>query len=131
MKFKVEHIGLPALDPTALKDWYVNVLEAKLVFESGQTPPAYFLSLPGGVMIEIYSAEASLAEISNNSFAGWRHLALRVDAIEPAREALEKKGVQFSDPIKPAGGGGRVLFFRDPAQNLLHLVERPRDSIFH
>jgi catechol 2,3-dioxygenase-like lactoylglutathione lyase family enzyme len=130
MKFTIEHIGLPALDPTALKDWYINVLDAKLVFENGQTPPAYFLALPGGVMIEIYVAEASLNETSNNSLAGWRHLALRVDAIEPAREALEKKGVQFPDPIKSAGGGC-VLFFRDPAQNLLHLVERPSGSIFY
>jgi glyoxylase I family protein len=128
--FSVEHIGLPALDSTALKDWYVNILGAKLVFETGQTPPAYFLSLPGGLMLEIYQADASLAETSNNSLAGWRHLALRVDAIEPARDALMKKGVQFPDPIKPAGGGGLVLFFRDAAQNLLHLVERPGDSIF-
>jgi ATP-dependent Clp protease ATP-binding subunit ClpA len=128
--FSLEHIGLPALDPTALKDWYISVLDAKLVFENGQTPPAYFLKLPGGVMLEIYQAEASPAETANNGLAGWRHLALRVEAIEPARDALEKKGVQFPDPIKPAGGGGRVLFFRDPAQNLLHLVERPSGSLF-
>jgi hypothetical protein len=33
--------------------------------------------------------------------------------------------VAFDDPIKPAGGGGRVLFLKDPEGNLLHLVERP------
>jgi len=32
--------------------------------------------------------------------------------------------VIFSEPIKPAGGGGRVLFFKDSEGNLLHLVER-------
>lgn len=130
MTFTSEHFGLPARNPTALKDWYVGVLGAKLVFENGQTPPAYFISLPGGWMLEIYPAEISLAETSNNSLAGWRHLALHVESIEQARAELEAKGVSFSEPVKPAGGGGRVLFFRDAEQNLLHLVERPQGSIF-
>jgi hypothetical protein len=30
--------------------------------------------------------------------------------------------------MRPAAGGGRVLFFADPEGNLLHLVERPADS---
>src|SRR5947209_18655708 len=38
--------------------------------------------------------------------------ALQVESIETAREALELNGVKFPDPVKPAGGGGRVLFFR-------------------
>ena len=33
-------------------------------------------------------------------------------------------------PVKPAAGGGRILFFTDPEGNLLHLVERPADSAF-
>jgi catechol 2,3-dioxygenase-like lactoylglutathione lyase family enzyme len=130
MKLIAEHLGLPALNPTALKDWYVNVLGATLVFENGQTPPAYFVSLNGTLMLEIYLADAAFKETGNNAIAGWRHLALQVEAIEPAQAELAKKGVQFPDPIKPAGGGGRVLFFRDAEQNLLHLVERPKGSIF-
>ncbi len=130
MKFIVEHLGLPARNPSLLKDWYVNVLGAKLVFDNGETPPAYFVSLPGGLMLEIYQGTASLKETGDNSLNGWRHLALRVDAIELAQAALTEKGIKFSDPIKPAGGGGRVLFFRDAEDNLLHLVERPRNSVF-
>ena len=45
-----------------------------------------------------------------------------------AQVELEKRGVRFTDPIKPAGGGGRVLFFSDVEGNLLHLVERTADS---
>lgn len=131
MKYSVEHLGLPARNPLALKDWYVAVLDAKLIFDNGETPPAYFVSLPGGLMLEIYQGTASLKETGDNSLNGWRHLALRVGSIEKARAALAKKGVKFPDPVKPAGGGGRVLFFRDAEGNLLHLVERPRNSIFH
>lgn len=130
MKFTVEHLGLPARNPSLLKDWYINVLGAKLVFDNGETPPAYFLALPGGLMLEIYQGNTSLKETGDNSLNGWRHLALRVDSIETAQTELTEKGVKFSDPVKPAGGGGRVLFFRDAEDNLLHLVERPRNSIF-
>jgi glyoxylase I family protein len=130
MKFIAEHLGLPARLPAALKDWYVHVLGAKVVFENHLSPPAYLLALPGGLMVEIHEGRASVPETGDNSVTGWRHLALRVDSIEAAKTALEKSGVNFPDPIKPAAGGGRVVFFRDLEENLLHLVERPAESAF-
>lgn len=129
--FSVEHLGLPARDVVALKDWYLRVLGARLVFDNGKTPPAFFVELPGGMLIEIYEGDFSLKEIGDNSLNGWRHLALRVASIEAARAELEARGVKFDQPIKPAGGGGRVLFFADAEGNLLHLVERPKDSVFN
>ena len=130
IQFALEHIGLAARDTVSLKDWYERMLSARTLFSDGKVPPAFFLALPGGALIEIYPSNASIAETSNNRLAGWRHLALRVDSIEEARSALETKGIRFTEQIKPAGGGGRVLFFQDPEGNLLHLIERPADSIF-
>ncbi|MSU64187.1 MAG: VOC family protein [Pedosphaera sp.] len=130
MMFSVEHIGLAARDTVALKHWYVRIFEARIVFESADVPPAFFLELTGGLMIEIYPSATGVAETSNNRLAGWRHLALQVDSIEAAREELSRRGVDFSEPIKPAGGGGRVQFFQDGEGNLLHLIERPAGSIF-
>ena len=130
MNFSVEHLGLAARDTVALKDWYLRVLGARVVFNNGQTPPAFFIALPGGAMLEIYEGDFALKETSDNALHGWRHLALRVDSIESAKAELEKRGVKFDQPVKPAGGGGRVLFFRDAEDNLLHLVERPADSVF-
>jgi glyoxylase I family protein len=128
MKFTVEHLGLAARDSVSLKDWYVRVLGAEVVFDSGRKPPAFLLNLPGGLTLEIYSAEAMLAETGNNLLAGWRHLALQVESIESAKAALESGRVNFTELVKPAVGGGRVLFFRDAEGNLLHLVERNADS---
>ena len=126
MKLSVEHIGLAATDTVALKDWYVRALGAREAFADGKSPPAFLLELPGGLLLEIYPADAARPETSNNKLAGWRHLALRVDSIEAARDELSEKGVRFEEPIKPAGGGGRVLFFKDCEGNLVHLVERSR-----
>ena len=127
MQFSVEHTGLAARDTVALKDWYVRVLGAREVFTDNKTPPAFLLKFPGGLLVEIYSADSSLPETGNNKLAGWRHLALRVESVEAARDELTAKGVVFEEPIKPAGGGGQVLFFKDCEGNLLHLVERPKD----
>ena len=121
---------MAARDPVALKDWYLAVLGAKVVFsrEGGRAP--FLLSVPGGVMIEIYTGDSSTPETSNNKLTGWRHLALRVNSLAGAKAELESRGVKFAEEPKPAGGGGTVLFFQDPEGNLLHLVERPADSLF-
>ena len=121
--FTLEHLGLAAQDPVVLKDWYEKILGAKVVFQMPQTPPAFLLSL-GGVMLEIYSATSQSDLVRNNRLAGWRHIALKVSSLDSARDELTAKGVYFPEPIKPAGGGGRVLFFHDLEGNLLHLVER-------
>jgi glyoxylase I family protein len=129
MNMRVEHIGLAARDTVALKEWYVRVLDAREVFNDGKSPPAFLLELAGGLIIEIYPGSISTDATGNNQLAGWRHLALRVESIESARDELAKQGVALEDQLKPAGGGGRVLFFKDIEGNLLHLVERSSDSV--
>jgi glyoxylase I family protein len=125
VKPSIEHIGLAARDTLTLKDWYVRVLGAREVFADDKTPQAFMLELPGGLLVEIYPGDSSVDATGNNKLAGLRHLALRVDSIEAARDDLAARGVLFEESIKPAGGGGRVLFFKDSEGNLLHLVERP------
>jgi glyoxylase I family protein len=127
MNISVEHIAIPAADPVALKNWYECVLGAREVFSNAQNPPTCLISL-GNVWFEIYAAEKPLPERGNNKLAGFRHLALRVDSLDAAKSELEKRGVKFTEEIRPAAGGGRVLFFEDGEGNLLHLVERPKDS---
>lgn len=127
MNISIEHIAIPATNPTALKNWYECVLGARTVFDNGQNPPTLLIALPGGGWFEIYAAEKPLPERGNNKLAGFRHVALRVAAIDAAKAELERHGVKFTEQIKPAAGGGRVLFFEDGEGNLLHLVERPAD----
>ena len=121
MQFKVEHIGLPAQNPSALKDWYVTTLRAELVFS---TDSAFFVKLDH-LVFEIYEADFSTKDTCDNKLAGFRHIALLVDSLETAKGFLEQRGVKFRENVKPAGGGGRVLFFSDLEGNLMHLVERP------
>jgi len=127
MKISIEHIAIPARDPVALKSWYERVLGAKPVWDNGQNPPTCLISL-ANVWFEIYQADVPLTERGNNKLAGFRHLALRVPSLDAAKVELANRGVKFAEEIRPAAGGGKVLFFEDGEGNLLHLVERPEGS---
>jgi glyoxylase I family protein len=129
MNISIEHIAMPSPDPVSLKSWYERVLGAREIFNNGQTPPTLLLALPGGGWFEIYAATGAptAEDRGNNKLAGFRHVALHVDSIDAAKVELEKRGVKFTEEIRPAAGGGRVLFFADGEGNLLHLVERPKD----
>lgn len=131
IRCRVEHLGLPAIDPVQLAEWYVLRLGAQRLWDNGSTPPAVFVRLHGGLILEIYPAASRIPDTGLNSTAGFRHLALRVDNLDQARDGLLADGIETSEPVRPAGGGGRVLFFQDPEGNLLHLVERPSDAPLH
>ena len=126
----MEHIGLACRQPRELAEWYCRVLGGDLIFQTKDEQPAFFVRLGGGLILELYIAAKSLEETGFNRLAGWRHLALRVDSIDSVRTVLTKEGVKFDEPPKPAGGGGQVLFFKDPEGNLLHLVQRFTNSTF-
>lgn len=130
MTFVLEHIALPARNPDALRDWYVQKLSAECLSPNPGALPC-FIKLPGTTTtLELYAATGSNVATEDHGLAGWRHLALRVDSIESARKELEARGVIFDANTRPAAGGGNVLFFKDCEGNLLHLVERPKDSFF-
>lgn len=80
MNISIEHIAIPSPNPTALKNWYERVLGAREIFNNGQNPPTFLITLPGGGGFEIYAAEGAPADRGNNKLAGFRHIALRVDS---------------------------------------------------
>ena len=128
MNVSIEHVGIPAADPVALKNWYERVLGVRTIWDSGENPPAYLVAFAGGGWLEIYAAKEKQSSPENNNLQGFRHLALRVDSLAAAKAELIKRGVVFTKEPGPAAGGGRVQYFADPEGNLLHFVERTGDS---
>ena len=59
---RIEHFAIYAANSTALKDFYVRGLGLKVVLESGDNPPGYFLADDQGMALEIIGRPAGRIE---------------------------------------------------------------------
>ena len=115
----IEHTAIAAENAAALADWYVDVLGFEIVYRSAN---AIFVRAANGSMIEIIHA-AGERPANEMKTPGIRHLALAVSDFDSAYARLQEKRVAFQgDPQESKGN--RVVFFRDPEGNLLHLLFR-------
>jgi glyoxylase I family protein len=125
----VEHVGIAAKDTTALAKWYCEVVGFRIVTESADTPPNYFLAAPDGSMLEVIAANPNPPAKHEPRDAGIRHIALTVKDFGATVAELRKKGVNFAGEVIALPGGGNVVFFTDPEGDLLHLVSRPKPLV--
>ena len=121
----VEHTGLAARDTRAMADWYVKTFGLKIVSDNGATPPAFMLKSPDGRMIEILPATSGEPAQYDQFLHGLRHLAWQVTDFDRALAHVRAQGVtEFFDHRESADF--RLIFFRDPEGNLMHLIWRAR-----
>jgi glyoxylase I family protein len=115
----IEHTAIASHDPQRLAQWYVETLGFVINYNSGRT---VFIKAPNGTMIEIITAEGEAAPQTMKS-PGLRHLALTVDDFDSAYRKLQAAGVEFvGEPSETKGT--RLVFFKDPDGNFLHLIQR-------
>ncbi len=115
----IEHTAIASRDPQALARWYVETLGFVINYNSGRT---VFVKAPNGSMIEIITAEGERAPQTLKD-PGLRHLAIAVTDFDAAYERLRAAGVEFAGEPSESKGT-RVVFFRDPEGNFLHLIQR-------
>ncbi len=123
---QIEHVALYADgDPTSLKDFYVEAFGFKVLVDNHQaTPPGYFLSGDGGGMaLEIIGRPSGT---SNSDQRYICHVAILVDDVAAIRADLEAKGLTFEPDTAVDNESMTTCFFRDPAENRIQIVHRPR-----
>lgn len=120
-----EHPAIAAADPENLASWYCNLFGFRIVYDNGKNPPIYLLKTPDGSMLEILPAENGQPSDYEPRQIGFRHLAITVTDFPRALEYLKEKDLQFFD-LRDTFDGGKLVFFRDPEGNLLHLMWRPQ-----
>lgn len=119
----IEHFAIASPDPKRLADWYVANLAFRINYEHAGN---YFVKAPDGGLIEIIAAQGERYPATPKS-PGLRHVAIAVDHFDSAYEDLQNHDVVFSGaPYETQGN--RVVFFKDPDGNLLHLIQR-RDRL--
>jgi len=117
-----EHVAIAACDTKTLAQWYVEMLEFQVASNNGKTPATYMLKAPNGTILEILPATSGEPCDYSQYQAGVRHLALTVDDFDGAQKFLQDKGITFFDDRRSEIS--RLIYFRDPEGNLLHLMWR-------
>ncbi len=123
----IEHIGLCAVDPGGLAEWYVKALGFKIVraLEEHRT---YFIRAQNGGMLEIYPAKHA-TDPADNVHRGLRHIALTASDLDAEIACLRSAGVAVPEDTIVMTPEMKLVFFRDPEGNLLHLVERKKEIL--
>ena len=115
----IEHFAIASPNPKRLADWYAACLQFEITFEYAGN---YFVEAQNGALVEIIPAEGE-RPASTLRTPGMRHIAISVDDFDSAYASLNSQGVIFEDEPY-TNQGNRVVFFRDPDGNILHLIQR-------
>jgi len=115
----IEHFAIASLNPKRLADWYAANLEFEITYEYAGN---YFVRAQNGAFIEIIPADGDRHDAGMRT-PGLRHIAISVDDFDAAYEQLRLQGVKFEgEPYR--NNGNRLVFFKDPEGNLIHLIQR-------
>ncbi len=118
-----EHAAIAAHDSRELVDWYVKVFDLKVVYDNSKTPPTCLLSAPDGTVLEIMPAAYEDRTVYEQYAPGFRHVAITVPDFDAAVNRLRKHGIEAFFDFRTSDAS-KLIFFRDPEGNVLHLIWR-------
>ena len=113
---------LYATDVPALVAFYSDVVGLRSIDPPDEHSAAFRLG-DGGVLL-VFDPERSSAPgrfVPSHGTTGEGHIAFRVDDLDGLSQELRTRGVEIEREI--AWGGGRSVYFRDPAGNSVEFVE--------
>ena len=113
---KQHHIAVIVSSYEKAREFYVEKLGFSLireVYREAQGDTLRMLRL-GDTVIELFVRPDAPQRVTNPEALGLRHLAFRVEDIEPVVAWLNGLGIE-TEPVRvDAVNGGRFTFFRDP-----------------
>ena len=122
---KQHHIAVICSDYAKAKEFYIDKLGFVLEKEFYRPANNDYLRMLrlGETVIELFIRPDAPARVNNPEAMGLRHLAFRVDDIEPVVAWLNENGIETEPVREDPYNGGRFTFFRDPDGLPLELHE--------
>lgn len=122
---KQHHIAVICSDYAKAKDFYIDKLGFVLEKEFYRPASNDYLRMLrlGETVIELFIRPDAPARVNNPEAMGLRHLAFRVEDIEPVVAWLNKNGIETEPVREDPYNGGRFTFFKDPDGLPLELHE--------
>ena len=122
---KQHHIAVIVSDYARAKEFYIDKLGfvlTKEVYRPAQDDYLRMLQL-GDTVLELFVRPDAPQRVNNPEARGLRHLAFRVEDIEPAVAWLNSLGIETEPIREDPYNGGRFTFFKDPDGLPLELHE--------
>ena len=122
----IHHVAIIASDYERSRHFYHQVLGLPILAETLREARQSWkldLALPDGSQLELFSFPAPPARPSRPEACGLRHLAFRVQALDPVIAHLERHGVAVEPVRVDELTGSRFTFFADPDGLPLELYE--------
>ena len=113
---KQHHIAVISSDWDKARAFYIEKLGftlAREVYRPAQKDYLRMLTL-GDTTIELFIRPDAPQRVNNPEAMGLRHLAFRVEDIEPVVSWLNSVGVETEPVRDDKVNGGRYTFFKDP-----------------
>ena len=113
---KQHHIAIISSDWEKAREFYIEKLGFELVREVYRPAQDDFLRMlsQGDTTLELFIRPDAPQRVNNPEAMGLRHLAFRVEDIEPVVRWLNDRGVETEPIREDLVNGGRFTFFRDP-----------------
>jgi glyoxylase I family protein len=119
--FVIDHVSLLVRDAKQSVKFYQFVLNRPLAERPDLGFDGYWLDLGEGATIHLMELDSPYFGIERPLHGGRdQHFALRVQSLAFYTKRLDQLGV----PYRMSQSGRKALFFRDPDQNSIELVEK-------
>ena len=122
---KQHHIAVICSDYAKAKEFYIDKLGFTLEKEFHRPANNDYLRMLrlGDTVIELFIRPDAPQRVNNPEAMGLRHLAFKVEDIEPAVAWLNSLGIETEPVREDLVNGGRFTFFKDPDGLPLELHE--------
>lgn len=112
---KQHHIAVISSDYAKAKEFYIDKLGFRLVREVYRPDQQDYLRMlqQGDTVLELFIKPQAPERVTNPEAKGLRHLAFRVEDIEPAAAWLHSLGIETEPIREDTCNGGRFTFFKD------------------
>ena len=122
---KQHHIAVISSDWEKAREFYIEKLGFTLEKEFFRPAQNDYLRMlrQGDTVIELFVRPDAPQRVNNPEALGLRHLAFRVEDIEPAVAWLNGLGIETEPIREDPYNGGRFTFFKDPDGLPLELHE--------
>ena len=122
---KQHHIAIICSDYAKAKEFYIDKLGFELIREVYRPAQDDYLRMlrQGDTILELFIKPDAPQRVTNPEAKGLRHLAFRVENIEPAVAWLNAMGIETEPIREDKCNGGRFAFFKDPHGLPLELHE--------